>query len=93
MRASYPLYDLRLANGKKTRKLIHFRRLKKWVPRNIAAKVHEAPCYAYKNVNYPEASFNPQSSPGLTRHVVDYRRIQQENEDSDTSDEVSEWDS
>ena len=46
MRASHPLYDLRLANGKKTRKPIHSRRLKKWVPRDIVATVYQPPDYA-----------------------------------------------
>ena len=92
MRASHPLYDLRLANGKKTRKPIHSRRLKKWVPCDIVATVSQPPDYACKEVNHPDAFCNSQSAPGRTRLVVDYRRIQQEHDDSDTSDEVFEWD-
>ena len=40
MGASHPLYDLLLATGKKTRKPIHSRRLKKWVPRDVTVTVY-----------------------------------------------------
>ena len=41
--ANHPLYELRMADGKKTRKPIHARRLKRWFGRNIVSVVLEDP--------------------------------------------------
>ena len=45
--ANHPLYGLRLETGKRTRKPIHARRLKLWVPRMdpVVALAYEDGCY------------------------------------------------
>ena len=64
---------------------MHVNRQKNWFPRDIAATLYEPPCFISKNFNPPDALCNPLFSPGRTSIVIDYR-IQQEKDDSDTSD-------
>ena len=49
--------------------------------------MYEPPCYECKIVNYPDAFFNQQSSPGRNRLVVGYRKMLQKHDDNETSDE------